>query len=104
MKSTKEKVVSTKKKSERAVMVTTEYRGVFFGYATSTEGDSINLRAARNCLYWSSDVKGFLGLAKTGPTASCRVGPPADIQLRKITCVAEVAPAAVTAWEAAPWK
>jgi hypothetical protein len=89
---------------ERAVLVTTEYRGVFFGYATDTSGDTIKLRAARNCIYWSADVKGFLGLASAGPTASCKIGPPANIELRKITCVAEVTPGAATAWEAAPWK
>jgi hypothetical protein len=89
---------------ERAVLVTTEHRGVFFGYATHVDGPTIALRAGRNCLYWSSDVRGFLGLASTGPTAKCRVGPPANITLRAITCVAEVEPVAVKAWEAAPWQ
>jgi hypothetical protein len=88
---------------ERAVLVTTEHRGVFFGYAKETDGDTIKLRAARNCLYWSANVKGFLGLANTGPDAKSRVGPPADIELRKITCVAEVSEAAKVAWESAPW-
>lgn len=88
---------------ERPVLVTTAYRGVFFGYATATGGTTISLNRARNCLYWSHDVKGFLGLCTTGPTASCRTGPPADIELRDITCVAEVQPGAVKAWEAAPW-
>lgn len=89
---------------ERAVLVTTEHRGVFFGYATKTDGDTIKLRAGRNCLYWSADVKGFLGLASAGPSASCRVGPPADIELRKITCVADVTRTAQDAWEKFPWK
>ena len=54
---------------ERAVLVTTEHRGVFFGYAKDTRGETVDLRAGRNCLYWSADVKGFLGLASMGPTA-----------------------------------
>src|SRR5690606_13616154 len=68
----------TKNKSntERPVIVTTEYRGVFFGYATDTDGDQIHLRRARLCVYWSADVRGFMGLASTGPTDGCRVGPP----------------------------
>ena len=33
-----------------------------------------------------------------------RLGPPADIELRSITAVAEVTPVAVAAWEAAPWR
>lgn len=90
-------------KSERAVMVTTEHRGVFFGYATDTDGDTILLKRARLCLHWSSDVKGFMGLASTGPSRTCRIGPACDITLRKITAVAEVTPQAVEAWERAPW-
>jgi hypothetical protein len=88
----------------RAVLVTTEYRGVFFGYADNTDGDTIKLTKARNIPLWSQATKGFLGLAAVGPDKDCRVGPPADIDLRKITCVAECTPAAVEAWEAAPWK
>lgn len=88
----------------RAVLVTTSYRGVFFGYATDTGGETIKLRAARNCVYWSADVKGFLGLAESGPSSSCKIGPKADIELRSITAVAEVTPAAVAKWESAPWR
>jgi hypothetical protein len=88
----------------RAVLVTTAHRGVFFGYATKTDGEIIALEAGRLCVYWSADVKGFMGLAANGPSASCKIGPPADIALRAITAVAEVTPAAVEAWEAAPWK
>jgi hypothetical protein len=93
-----------KSEAERAVIVTTQHRGVFFGYATNIDGEQINLRAARNCLYWSSDVKGFHGLAVTGPSNGCRVGPAADIQLRDITSVLKCEPDAVTAWERAPWN
>lgn len=91
-------------KKERAVLVTTEHRGVFFGYAADTSGETIKLRAARNCIYWPAGNKGFLGLAADGPLAGARVGPAADIELRDITCVAECSVAAVAAWEKAPWK
>ena len=89
---------------ERAVVVTTAHRGVFFGYATNTDGEQIALKRARLCLYWSQDVKGFMGLAANGPSASCRVGPAADIKLRNITSVIAVTPAAIARWEVAPWK
>ena len=98
----KKKVIRGAK--ERAVIVTTEYRGVFFGYATKTDGDIIHLKRARLCLYWSPDVKGFMGLAANGPSESCRIGPPAHIELRKVTSVLELTPEAITRWEAAPWK
>ena len=90
--------------AERAVLVTTAHRGVFFGYASKTDGAIIKLRAARNCVRWTSDVKGFLGLASSGPSKSCMIGPAADIELRDITCVAECTTAAVSAWESAPWR
>lgn len=94
----------SKAQAERAVLVTTTHRGVFFGYATETDGATIKLRAARNCLYWDRSVKGFIGLANTGPIGQSRVGPAADIDLRDITCVAECSPEATKVWEAAPWK
>lgn len=93
-----------KPKPELAVLVTTSHRGVFFGYATDIDGATISLRSGRNCLYWSSDVKGFAGLAATGPSRSCRVGPAVDIQLRDITSVSLCTPEAAKAWEAAPWR
>jgi len=91
--------------NERPVLVTTAHRGVFFGYTTE-EGTpkTMQLTRARNCLYWSADVKGFVGLAVTGPSASCRIGPAADIGLRDITSVTEVSGDAVAKWEAAPWS
>lgn len=94
----------SKAKKERAVLVTTAHRGVFFGYATDTDGATIQLRAARNCVYWSSDSKGFIGLASHGPTRGARVGPAADLQLRDITSVAEVSSEAAQRWESAPWS
>lgn len=92
------------KAKERPVLVTTAHRGVFYGWATNTDGETIKLARARNCIYWSRDVKGFIGLAATGPTASCKIGPAADIELRNITSVSEVTPAAVEAWEKSPWS
>lgn len=89
---------------ERAVVVTTSHRGVFFGYAEDTDGEQIALKKARLCLYWSADMKGFMGLASSGPSKSSRVGPAADITLRNITAVLEATPEAVKAWESAPWR
>lgn len=100
---TKRKFEMATKIKERAVVVTTSHRGVFFGYTVNTGGAIISLRAARNCLRWSEDVKGFMGLASSGPTANCRIGPAADIELRDITSVMNCTPVAVAAWEKAPW-
>ena len=91
---------------ELAVIVTTKHRGVFFGYIdpVQAEKDIIDLRAARNCVYWSAGVRGFMGLAATGPDKQSKVGPAADIQVREITSVIKCTPDAVSAWESAPWS
>ena len=92
------------KKQARPVIVTTAHRGVFFGYATDTDGDVIALTQARLCVYWSKDMRGFMGLAAMGPSKDCRIGPPADISLRNITAVLEVTPDAAQRWVSAPWQ
>jgi hypothetical protein len=88
---------------ERPVLVTTVHRGVFFGYAAKTDSQTIKLRAARLCVYWTADLRGFMGLASAGPGAGCKIGPAADIEVRDITSVSEVSPEAVVKWEKAPW-
>lgn len=96
--------MKTTKVTDRAVLVTTAHKGIFFGFATDTSGSTIKLRAARLCVYWSSDMQGFMGLASKGPTRNCRIGPAADIEVRDITAVVEVSPEAATKWENAKWS
>ena len=91
-------------KKKRAVVVTTIHRGVFFGYAIDTTGKSIELKRARLCIYWSADLRGFMGLATSGPNKNCKIGPPANILVHDVTSVVEVSKAAIEAWEAAPWR
>lgn len=86
------------KSKERPVIITTAHRGVFFGYAEDTEGETIFLKKSRLCIYWSADLRGFMGLASTGPNGSCKIGPAADITLRSITAVLEVSPEAEQKW------
>ena len=103
--------MATKKKTatmaERAVMVTTANRGVFFGYipaSAKTDGDIVKIFRARNCIYWSADCKGFMGLAANGPTAGCKIGPQCPgLELRNVTAVLDVSDAAAAAWEKQPW-
>lgn len=86
----------------RPVLVTTEFRGVFYGWCADTSGDTITLKRARNCIYWPAGNGGFGGLASEGPAKGARIGARVDqIELRKITAVAEVSEVAVAAWEAA---
>jgi hypothetical protein len=92
-----------KARTAHPVVVTTAHRGVFFGYASDTSGETIRLARARLCVYWDASLKGFMGLASVGPGPKCRIGPAASIELRNITAVLECTPEATAAWESAPW-
>lgn len=99
-KKTKENVMN----EERPVVVCTDKRGVFFGYATDTKGDPIILKRARMCIYWSSACKGVLGLASIGPQPGSKIGKAVpEIELRQITCVIEMTKEAVEKWEEGLW-
>jgi hypothetical protein len=95
-------------KQLRPVVVTTEHRGVFFGYTELDDNalldvKSIVLKSARNCVRWSG-TRGFIGLAANGPTPTSRVGPKAPTFVaHKVTSVIECTPTAAEAWEKAPW-
>lgn len=89
--------------AEVAVIVCTEFRGVFFGYAdeSALTAETIDLRRARMAIRFGT-TRGVMQLAETGPTARSKISARADIQVRKVTAVFRVTPTAVEAWEAAP--
>lgn len=86
------------------LIVTTQHRGVFFGFGLPTDKQEIRLERARMCVYWSSDIRGILGLASVGPSKTCKVSfeIPA-INLRDVTAVMEVSEEALQKWNAQPW-
>ena len=88
------------KTKERPVIVCTEHRGVFFGYAGDTTGTTILLKRARMAIYFGTN-RGVLELAETGTTDKSKVSARADIDVRSITAVFEVTPEATAKWEAA---
>lgn len=86
------------------LLVTTEHKGVFFGYGIATTENIIRIEDARMCVYWSADVKGVLGLAQSGPTKGCRITPKVpSITLQKVTSVTEATLEAAEAWEKGHW-
>ena len=91
----------------KAVMVTTEQRGVFFGYAEDGQdmtGKTVEIKGARMCVFWSQAMRGVLGLASMGPDKDCRIGPSiTSIVLQNVTAVCAVTEEATKKWEAAPW-
>lgn len=85
-------------KKARPVIVCTEYRGVFFGYATYTSGDVIHLKDARMAIFWGT-TRGVMQLAESGPTSTSKISAKADIEVRKITAIFEVTPGAEAKWK-----
>lgn len=89
---------------KNAVLVTTEFRGVFFGFVKKDTKlpSEITLTEAKNCIYWASSCGGFLGLAAKGPNSECRIGAQVnEITLYKVTSVTPVSEEAVKQWEKA---
>lgn len=84
----------------RPVIVCTEFRGVFFGYATDTRGDTIHLKNARMAIYWGT-TRGVMELAEVGPNYTSKISARAGIEVRKVTAVFEVTAPAAEAWEKA---
>lgn len=84
----------------RPVIVCTSHRGVFFGHAEDTSGDTIKLRGAKMAITFGT-TRGVMELANTGPTPRSKVSLPADIEVRSVTAVFDVTPEAAAKWEAA---
>lgn len=85
----------------QAVLVTTEFRGVFFGYVKEDRKlpDEITLTKVRNCIYWASSMGGFLGLASKGPDNQCNIGSEvSELRLFKVTSVTPVSEEAAKKW------
>lgn len=98
--------VSAKGKQRRPVLVTTAHRGIFFGYLIGKASKAkVVIARCRNVVYFDVATKGFLGLAASGPTEGCKIGPPAAERsdIFDITGVFGVTPEAAQGFEKAPW-
>ena len=98
----------TKPAGNTPVVVTTEHRGVFFGYLSADQdrtATSVTITDAQMCVYWSAEVRGILGLAATGPDRRCKITPAVpQITLQSVTAVMDVTDEAVKAWQGRPWS
>ncbi len=93
--------------SKRFVVITTDHtrRGVFAGYLVEQEGGCIVLEQAQNCIYWSGQTRGVLGLAAIGPQNGSRIGPPVSrLELDGVTAVMDTTKEAREKWQAQPWS
>ena len=89
----------------KPIIVTTSHKGAFFGYGVPSDAASIRIEGARMIVYWSADVRSIVGLAATGPSNGCKIGPKAPaITLREVTAVIECSEESAKAFETAPWS
>ena len=85
------------------VVVTTQFRGVFWGELTDNNAPaSVELAEYRNCIYWNKTMNGFVGLSTYGPDAECKIGAKGSkITLYGITAILDCSAAASEKWIAA---
>lgn len=88
----------------KAILVTTQHRGVFFGYVADDQdmaARTMRLDNARCAISWATK-NGVAELAEIGPNRNSKIGSRANIAaLHEITAVWECTEEAVKAWEAA---
>lgn len=90
------------------VLITTDKdkRGVFMGFINPEDADKENIEATevRMAVYWSTDVKGVVGLAATGPTKNCKISKATKRAILKgVTATMELSDEALAAWRSEPW-
>ena len=84
----------------KAVLVTTQHRGVFAGLAdpqVKATDKSITLTDAKMAIYWGT-TKGVMELAHTGPTGRPRISAPATVELADITAIFDITDDAWKVW------
>jgi hypothetical protein len=105
------KTVSTDDKNLKdkvPVLITTDSskRGVFMGFIDPKDADKDVLEAeeVRMAVYWSTDVRGVIGLAAKGPTKNCKITSAAKkAVLKGVTATLEISDDALAAWRKEPW-
>ncbi len=88
------------KQTGHLVIITTSFRGVYFGRLLSRSENTCLLGDARMCIYWGT-TEGVDELAATGPTAKSKIGARVRrVRLFGLTSIADVSPEAAAKWEA----
>lgn len=95
-------------KEKIPVLITTDSskRGVFAGLISPEDVDKeiITVDEIRMAVYWSSDVRGVIGLASTGPSKNCRISKAAKrATISGVTAVFELTDEALRKWREEPW-
>lgn len=89
----------------KAILITTEYRGVFFGLVAPetdlTQRTLTDIKSCRMAINWRNG-KGVQGLASDGPDNNCKIGSASDVEvMHGVTAVFTVTDEAREKWMAA---
>lgn len=88
----------------KPILITTQHKGVFFGYVNADQdlnARTMALKGAKCAIYWATK-KGVVELAQIGPNEKSRIGSSADIEaIHDITAVWSVTPEAEEKWKLA---
>lgn len=106
------KELSKKDRGEKmdkiAVLLTTDTtkRGVFAGFINPEDMDkqTLQVEELRMCVYWSTDMKGVLGLASMGPSKTCKISKAVKKAIiQGVTAIVEISEEALKNWRKEPW-
>lgn len=91
-----------------AVLITTDNtkRGVFSGLIDEKDvnNQTLVVEELRMAVYWSSDMKGVLGLASIGPSKTCKISKAVKRgTLQGVTATLELSKEAFDNWKKEPW-
>lgn len=97
-----------KENNKIAVLITTDSskRGVFMGFIDpkETDKDTVTAEEVRMAVHWTSDVRGVIGLAASGPTKNCKISKAAPKAVIKgVTACVQITDDALKAWRKEPW-
>lgn len=84
----------------------TTKRGVFSGFISpeDIEKEILTIEEMRMCVYWSTDMRGVLGLASEGPSKTCKISKAVKkATISGVTAVIEINDGARKKWQAEPW-
>ena len=85
------------------VIITTNYRGIFFGFIDPVQKHqkTLDVEKCRNVRYYNSEVNGFQGLSSNGPNKDCTISAMAGgpVVLHEVTSITQCSEAAAAKWE-----
>ena len=86
-------------KKTRTVIVTSQYRDLYYGEVAATDAEIVKTKAVsvakcRHIAYWTGPKGGLTGLAAEGPSAQSRIGAECEALITGVAHILVVSPEA----------